>query len=1383
MGDKYEKLVAEAPIGVFQTRPNGEILEINRAFSGMLGYDSPEEMMRRVEGEVQRIYAFQEDREAKLLAVLRAHGRVENCETVFIRKDGSHLAVSMNAWASYLPDDSIDTIVGFVSDVHELKEECRLRIESEALHKALLDNSNDALIFFKDGLVVRANRGAEIIFRAERGGLIGRTSLELNAEVQPDGHSVKEMIPQSRVRAIAGETLRFENRHRRLDGEVFDTETTLSAVHTEEGPIVQVIIRDISEKLRAEKKLRESESLLRTQFENSPDILIIIGEDRNILSMNRTLPFHPPASELEGLPYWRYLPPETVESIRERIDRCFEHGRSEEFEIPFEKDVHILARIQPIFEAEKITRVLVIATDITEMRKTYDELTEKERLLRQIADHISDMVMITDMALGITYASPSFEVVTGFRPEDLLGKNILEFMHPDDRDRVHTTVKIALASSTSERDQLRIRTKDGSYTWIEAVGKTIFDEDGQPMGGVFSSRDITARHMLEEELRVSGEWFRSVVENVNDIIYTLTPDGNFQYVSKHWNEALGHEISDVVGHSFLPFVHPEDQPTCLGILEQVLRTGKKAGPVEYRVRHANGEWRWHSSKIGLIIGQNGQPLAVGIASDITDQRAAERVLRRQRANLSALVENTLDLVWSIDRDYRLITVNSAFRRAFRVIHGGNVESGMSILDALPESLRDTWQERYDQALAGRSVTTENTYDIDGREVILDTAINPIRTDDGEIVGVTCFSRDATRRKKAEIKLAEREQWLQAILSTIQAGVLVLDPAKRLIIDTNEAFCRLTGKTKDEIVNHSCQEGFCHLSGATCPARVSPKGFSNIEQVFYNAKGEQKHVLRSMSPVSSKEGLVFIECIVDITTHKQAEEALRKSQESLAQAQALAKLGSWELELPHGKMSISNETYRIFGVDPSDYLPSLDNFLRRAFGNARETIEKIIEEGSVHKRSGMEDLKVSREDGREIHVQVQYRPVLDPEGNAVRLVGTVQDITERKRVEEEQRQMEARLQESQRLESMGILAGGVAHDFNNLLTGIIGNLSIAKIDIPERSPISETIDDIEQAALQAADLSKQMLAYSGKGHFIMNPLSLSDVVDGMRKLLKTTIPHNVTVTYDLRPGLMEVEADSGQMKQVLLNLATNAAESHQQQDGNIHIRTGVSEYRKADLEGVFCGEDLPEGLYTYLEVQDSGIGMTEAEVGKIFDPFYSTKFTGRGLGLAAVFGIVRGHRGGIAVTSAPGEGTSVRVLLPTIRKKWSSRTRERLQAVKSKNGVVLVADDEVIVRKMARKALERFGYEVVTANDGREALDRFREREDDLTAIVLDLTMPNMGGEEALVEIRSHNKKIPILLASGYSGTTLSERLQSKGATGFLEKPFNPMDLIKQLKEM
>ena len=483
--------------------------------------------------------------------------------------------------------------------------------------------------------------------------------------------------------------------------------------------------------------------------------------------------------------------------------------------------------------------------------------------------------------------------------------------------------------------------------------------------------------------------------------------------------------------------------------------------------------------------------------------------------------------------------------------------------------------------------------------------------------------------------------------------------------------------------------------------------------------------------------------------------------------------------PDGTVAFVNRTLsgippeQVIGTSVLDHVlpghrPTLQDALDRAF-SAGETVTYEV---------------VASPLGVPIPLESRVGP-LERDGRIVGVTIVSTDISERKRAEEERRQLEVGMQNAQRLESLGILAGGIAHDFNNLLVVILGNADLALMDVEPHAPYRESIEQIKLAAKRASELSNQMLIYSGGGMHAAELLDLNGLVVGMGKLLRVSVSKKVVLNWECDDDVPLINADASQMRQVVMNLIMNASEAIGDRHGSVTIRIGAVQLGQEIASRTLIGEDLTHGRYVRFEVADTGPGIEASARSKLFDPFYTTKFAGRGLGLAAVLGIVRAHRGAIEVRSRVDEGSTFRILLPAAEASFAARPEDRrAQGRDSRGGgKILVVDDEEGVRDVAKGMLEREGFSVITAEDGREAVRIFPSVSEEIDAVLLDLSMPHMDGGEVLREMRRLCPEVKVILCSGYMDGRVRELCDGPGQVSFLRKPFDSESLARTLHEV
>jgi len=405
------------------------------------------------------------------------------------------------------------------------------------------------------------------------------------------------------------------------------------------------------------------------------------------------------------------------------------------------------------------------------------------------------------------------------------------------------------------------------------------------------------------------------------------------------------------------------------------------------------------------------------------------------------------------------------------------------------------------------------------------------------------------------------------------------------------------------------------------------------------------------------------------------------------------------------------------------------------------------------------------------------PVFDTVGDVAHQIVVDRDITE-------ERKQQEKMEHVQRLESLGVLAGGIAHDFNNLLTAIMGHASLARSQSGAMDAATRHLAAIEDASQRAADLCKQMLAYSGKGKFVVQAVNLSELVEEMMRLLEVSIHKSVVMRYALAPSLPAIEADLAQMQQVIMNIVINANEAIGERSGNIIISTGQIQIDSNYLDNIYIQEEkLALGSYVCLEVSDTGCGMDEETKKRLFEPFFTTKFTGRGLGMSAILGIVRGHHGAIKIYSEEGKGTTIKLLFPVVDQDAISLKVKKQDHHAQGTGTVLIVDDEKSIREVATIMLEDAGYRTFTAVDGLDAIEQLKRHLNKIDCVLLDMTMPRMGGEEAFTEMRRIKPDLKVLLSSGYNQQTATQRFTGKGLAGFVQKPYMLDVLLAKISDI
>lgn len=639
--------------------------------------------------------------------------------------------------------------------------------------------------------------------------------------------------------------------------------------------------------------------------------------------------------------------------------------------------------------------------------------------------------------------------------------------------------------------------------------------------------------------------------------------------------------------------------------------------------------------------------------------------------------------------------------------------------------------------------------------------------------------------EAHRRLQDSENLYRTLFEQSPEGIVLWRAAELTPVQFNSAAHRMLGYSRQEFSTLRLGDIEGALSAEEVSTNVSlikMNGIIDFETILRTKTGEDKSVAVKCKLLDIGGESVILANHRDITELKKAEELLKISEENY---RAFTGLTS---DYVHKCYRSGDEPFRLLWIGGS--VESITGY----------RIDEIIEKGCwlslVHPDDrpmvashlmGLVPGDLKQIEFRLITKNGENRWILETvrceasktDGGLV-LFGSSTDITERKRAEEERSMLEQQLLHTQKLESLGVLAGGIAHDFNNILMAIIGNADLALMRINKESPAVENLNQIESAAARAADLAKQMLAYSGKGRFLIETLDLNVLLNEMLHMLQVSISKKALLRLNLNQHLPPVEADATQLRQIVMNLVINASEAIGDRSGVIAIATGCMECDQNYLKNAWLDEKLADGLYVFLEISDTGCGMDKDTLGKIFDPFFTTKFTGRGLGMAAVLGIVRGHHGAIKIYSEQGKGTTFKILLPASGRPAELFNLDSRADGWRGSGTVLLVDDEESVRGIGSAMLKELGFAVVTANDGREALELFRIVPD-IRVVILDLTMPRMDGEQCFRELRQQKPDVKVIISSGYNEQEVTQRFVGKGLAGFVQKPYRLSVLKDALK--
>lgn len=668
---------------------------------------------------------------------------------------------------------------------------------------------------------------------------------------------------------------------------------------------------------------------------------------------------------------------------------------------------------------------------------------------------------------------------------------------------------------------------------------------------------------------------------------------------------------------------------------------------------------------------------------------------------------------------------------------------------------------------------------------------PIRNSAGEVafVGEITFDiTDQVRSNSAERHLyealAERDRRFRALFDNNGLAIALVDATGRLI-EANAALCRMLNLSIAQLRGNPMGT-YTHPDDVAQDKQLfaemvsGKRSFYQLEKRYIHANGHTVYARLTNSTVRDEHGQVqfVMRLIEDITARYEAEAALRANR---------ALLHALIDELPahiyckdmQGRYLLVNRPFAAALGRTIDEVIQKTNFELMPPDVARAM--QVQDEALLRAESPQRFEEQYEQAGQTRFFESVKFILRDDDGQPYAICGISNEITERKRAEQERLQFERHLLETQKLESLGVMAGGIAHDFNNLLVAILGNASLALEELPGDAPVRQSLAQIELAARRASDLTRQMLAYAGKSPLIFQPVDLNQIIDETARLLQSSLPRHISLHFALNPNVPAVNGDPSQLRQIIMNLVINGAEAITASTGEVVVRTDLVQSAREDWPSAPAA-NLTAEQYVVLTVTDTGTGMDAATRARIFEPFFSTKFAGRGLGLAAVLGIVRSHQGAILVESAPGAGATFQVLLPVHDTDAAPRPESRQVATPGAvQGTVLVIDDEADVRAVTQQMLRRIGLQVFAAADAVTALTLIDAHGTSIHLALIDVTMPDMPGPQLAAALVQRQPTLRFIVMSGHNEEEALQGFPQAAIAGFLAKPFTLAELTAQIR--
>ncbi len=1028
-------------------------------------------------------------------------------------------------------------------------------------------------------------------------------------------------------------------------------------------------------------------------------------------------------------------------------------------------------------------RMLGIHYDITDRKLAEEALRESEGRHRLLTENARDMIYRMGLPGGrYEYVSPAAKDLFGYTPDEFYStpQLIRKAIHPDWQDYFAEQWTKLLAGDMPPFYEYQIIDKAGNERWLYQRNVLVCDDDGKPIAIEGIVTDITERKWAEEALRESEERYRSLYLNTPTMLHSIDQQGKLVSVSHQWLTTLGYEREEVIGRKSTDFLTDESRKYANEVVLPEFYKNGQIFEVCYQFVKKNGDVIDVSLSAIAEKDENGKIIrSMAILNDITERKQAEEALRESEERYRTLFETLAQGVVYQDAEGKIISANPASERILGLTL--SQMQGRTSIDTRWKAVREDGSEftgdDHPSMLAlktGREIrnTIMGIFHPQDNEYhwINIYAVPQFRPGEKKPYQVYTTFEDITERKQAEEALLNERDRAQRYLDV--AGVIIIAlNAQGQVNLINRKGCEILGYSEEELINREWFDNFLPERNRKMVKETFLKlmageteGVENYENPVLTSSSEEKIIAWHNALLYEEDGQVvgILSSGEDITERKRAEEALRESEEMLRGILNQSSIVIYAKDVEGRFLLINREFEKLFHISNEKIVgkTDFDIFPKENAQVFRENDLEALRSDAPIEREEV----IPQEDGLHTYISVKFQ-LKNTDGKPFAICGISTDITEHN-------QLEVERTKAAKLESIGLLAGGIAHDFNNILSAILGNVSLANmIAREEQSEASESLTAAEAACGRARDLTQQLLTFSKGGAPVKKAISLAGLIKETSGFALRG--SNVICRHYISKDLWPCEVDEGQISQVINNLLINSDQA-MPEGGTIVLRAeNVTVGKKNQLP-------LKDGGYIKLSVKDQGLGIPKEHLSKIFDPYFSTKQKGSGLGLATTYSIIKRHAGHVTVESGPNVGTTFHIYLPATRKIVAAKEpkQKKIPAIRGK---ILVMDDERALRNVISKMLERIGHEVECASDGERAVKIYKQAKKSgqpFDALILDLTIPGgMGGRETIAKLLEIDPEVRAIVSSGYSNDPVISNYQDYGFSGEVSKPYQ----IEQLR--